>query len=140
MHSEHLRNVRISWVAFGWFVGFAVASSLILVLAGAGLLEQEAVTRDAALVGLSVALGWLAGGFITGFRVAAAPILHGAAMALFTFVAWFVLNLVLGGVTTGLSAWEELPVRVAAVALLVQGAAAIAGCWLGYRYAPIRVE
>ncbi len=39
-----------------------------------------------------------------------------------------------------LSAWEHLSVRTAALALLVQGGAAIAGCWLGYRYAPVRVE
>lgn len=139
MHSEHLRNVQPSWIAFGWFVGFAVASSLLLLLAGAGILDAS-FTRDAFLVGASVALGWVVGGFITGFRTAAAPILHGGAMALFTFVAWFVVNLVFGGLTTGVEAWETLSLRVAAVALLVQGAAAVLGCWLGYRYAPVRVE
>ncbi|MFW6193471.1 MAG: hypothetical protein ACOC83_08280 [Gemmatimonadota bacterium] len=139
MHSEHLRNVQPSWIAFGWFVGFAVASSLLLLLAGAGILDAS-FTRDAFLVGLSVALGWVVGGFITGFKTAAAPLLHGGAMALFTFVAWFGVNLVFGGLTTGVEAWESLSFRVAAVALLVQGAAAVLGCWLGYRYAPVRVE
>lgn len=139
MHSEHLRNVQISWIAFGWFVGFAVASSLLLLMAGAGILD-ESFSRDAFLVGASVAIGWAVGGFITGFKTAAAPILHGAAMALFTFVAWFAVNLVFGGLTTGVDAWEALSIRVAAVALLVQGVAAVAGCWLGYRYAPVRVE
>jgi len=139
MHSEHLRNVSVSWIAFGWFVGFAVASSLILMLAAIGILDRSAAV-DAAGVAASVALGWVVGGFITGFKTASAPILHGASMALFTFVAWFVVNLLFGGITTGASAWEALSVRVAALALLVQGAAAILGCWLGYRYAPVRVE
>ncbi|HKK26464.1 MAG TPA: hypothetical protein VKB18_00045 [Gemmatimonadota bacterium] len=139
MHSEHLRNVRFSWIAFGWFVGFAVASSLVLMLAALGILDRSTAV-DAAGMAASVAIGWVVGGFITGFKVAAAPILHGAAMALFTFMAWFVLNLVFGGITTGTSAWEALSVRIAALALLVQGVAAIVGCWLGYRYAPVRVE
>lgn len=139
MHSEHLRNVQLSWVAFGWFIGFAVASSLILFLAGLGFLDAG-VRGDAAGIGLSVAAGWAIGGFLTGYKVAAAPILHGAAMALFTFVAWFLANLAFGGLTTGSSAWEVLSVRIAALALLVQGVAAITGCWLGYRYAPVRVE
>lgn len=138
MHSEHLTNVQFSWVAFGWFVGFAVASSLILVMVAAGLMST--VSGEAAGVALAVAVGWAVGGFVTGFRTAAAPMLHGAAMALFTFVAWFVVNLVLGGLTTGIAAWEGIPPRVAALGLLVQGAAAIGGCWAGYRYAPVRVE
>lgn len=139
MHSEHLTNVRLSWVAFGWFVAFAVTSSLLLVMVAAGLMEVG-VTGEVAGVGAAVAVGWVVGGFITGFKTAAAPILHGAAMALFTFVAWFAVNLVVGGITTGIAAWEGLPARVAAFALLTQGAAAILGCWLGYRYAPVRVE
>lgn len=139
MHSEHLRNVQISWVAFGWFVALAVTSSLIMLLAGADLLDQGQA-GEAFSVAVAVAVGWAVGGFIIGFKTAAAPILHGAAMAGFTFVAWFCLNLLLGGLTTGAAAWEHLTVRTAALALLVQGAAAITGCWLGYRYAPVRVE
>lgn len=139
MHSEHLTNVRLSWVAFGWFVGFAVASSVLLLLVGAGVLGRT-LTGEAVGVAVSVALGWAAGGFITGLRTAAAPILHGAAMALFTFFAWFAINLVLAAFTTGLSAWERVPMEVIAPALIVQGVAAIAGCWAGYRWAPVRVE
>ncbi len=139
MHSEHLTNVQLSWVAFGWFVAFAVTSSLLLLMVASGLMTTS-VTGEAVGVGAAVTVGWAVGGFITGLRTAAAPILHGAAMALFTFVAWFVVNLVLGGLTTGVAAWEGLSPRVAAFALLVQGAAAILGCWLGYRSAPVRVE
>ena len=69
----------------------------------------------------------IVGGFIVGFKAAAAPVLHGAAMALFTFVAWFALNLVFGGMTTGITAWEYFGGRSLAAALLVQARAA--GVW-----------
>jgi len=140
MHSEHLQNVSLGWVSFGWFLGFALASSLLLLMAGAGLLTGDAPLRDAILVDLSVVAGWGVGGFFVGFRTAAAPILHGAAMALFTFLAWFVVNLLLAAFTIGISAWESVSFRVFAGALLIQGFAAILGCWMGYRYAPDRVE
>lgn len=139
MHSEHLRNVQLSWVAFGWFVALAVASGLVLLLAGAGFFDR--LPRGETVgVAVAVGIGWAVGGFIAGFKTAAAPVLHGIAMALFTFVVWFVLNLTFGGLTTGAAAWEGLTVRTAALALLVQGAAAVAGCWAGYRWAPLRVE
>lgn len=139
MHSEHLRNVQISWVAFGWFVGLAAAAAFLLLMAGAGLTEAGGM-QETIVFTLAVAFGWFVGGFIVGFKAAAAPILHGAAMALFTFVAWFALNLVFGGLTTGASAWEFFGARSLAAALLVQVLAAIAGCWVGYRYTPVRVE
>ncbi len=139
MHSEHLRNVQISWVAFGWFVGLAAAAAVLLLFAGAGFSGSSGAGETAALT-VAVAAGWFLGGFIVGFKAAAAPILHGAAMGLFTFVAWFVLNLVFGGLTTGASAWEFFGARSLAAALLVQVLAAIAGCWVGYRYTPVRVE
>lgn len=139
MHTEHLRNVQVSWIAFGWFVGLAVASGVLLLLAGLGLLDRS-TAGDAVAVVVAAAVGWTVGGFVTGFKTAAAPILHGAAIAGFTFVVWFVLNLTFGGITTGADAWEHLTVRTAALGLLIQGVAAIAGCWAGYRYAPLRVE
>lgn len=139
MHSEHLRNVQVSWVAFGWFVGLAAAAAVLLLMAGAGLTESGGMQETVVLT-IAVAVGWFLGGFVVGFKAAAAPILHGAAMALFTFVAWFVLNLAFGGLTTGASAWEFFGVRSLAAALLVQVVAAIGGCWVGYRYTPVRVE
>ena len=139
MHTEHLRNVQFSWVAFGWFIGLAVASGVLLILAGLQLLDRT-VTGDTLAVAFAAAVGWAIGGFTTGFKTAAAPILHGAAIAGFTFVVWFILNLTFGGLTTGADAWEHLTVRTAAVGLLIQGAAAVGGCWAGYRYAPVRVE
>jgi len=139
MHSEHLRNVQISWVAFGWFVGLAAATAVLLLLAGAGFTGSGGA-QETVVLAVAVAVGWFVGGFIVGFKAAAAPILHGSAMALFTFVAWFVLNLVFGGLTTGTSAWEFFGARSLAAALLVQVLAAIAGCWVGYRYTPVRVD
>ena len=138
MHSEHLQNVKLGWVFFGWFVALSVSSSLVLVLISGGLLAHSSTSADLLVAG-SVAFGWFLGGFFTCYRTAAAPILHGSAIALFTFVAWFILNLVLGGFTTGLEAWEEISFPGATIALLIQGVAAIAGSWVGYRYAPVRV-
>ena len=138
MHSEHLQNVKLGWVFFGWFVALSVSSSLVLALISSGFLPRSSTAADL-LVAASVAVGWFLGGFFTCYRTAAAPILHGSAIALFTFVAWFILNLALGGFTTGIEAWEEISFRGATIALLIQGVAAIAGSWVGYRYAPVRV-
>jgi len=134
-----LRNVQPSWIAFGWFVALSVTSAAVLLFAASGALDHGDRWTTAAIA-VAVAIGWAAGGFVIGFKTAAAPILHGAAIALFTFIAWFVLNLVFGGVTTGTSAWEPMSIRGASLVLLVQGGAAIGGCWFGYRYAPARVE
>jgi hypothetical protein len=127
------------WVVSGWFISVAVASAVLLSMEGVGLLGRGEVL-DAIWISVGVALGFATGGFFAGFRTAAAPILHGAAMAATSFVAWLLSNIVLGGVTTGVSAWEPLTVRASALALLVQGGAAILGCWLGYRAAPVRVK
>lgn len=138
MHTEHLTNVKTYWVASGWFISVAVASAILLFMEGVGLLGRSEVL-DAVWISVAVAVGFGTGGFFVGFRVAAAPILHGGAMAGTTFVVWFLSNIAVGGVTTGVSAWEPLT-RAAALALLVQGGAAVLGCWIGYRYAPVRVE
>jgi hypothetical protein len=139
MHSEHLTNVQFSWVAFAWFIAVAAASGMLLLMEGSGLLGRSEA-MDALSIALAVAVGWGIGGFLAGFRVAAAPILHGAAIALLSFVAWFILNLTVGGLSSGRAAWEPLTVRTAALGLLVQGGAAILGAWLGYRMAPVRVK
>ncbi len=139
MHSEHLTNVRFSWAGFGWFISVALASAFLLVAESLGLLARSEL-GDAVWITIAVAAGFAIGGFLTGFRTAAAPILHGSAIALFSFVGWFLLNLTFGGMTTGATAWEPLSIRVAALGLLVQGGAAIVGCWLGYRYAPMRLR
>lgn len=137
MHTEHLNNVRAGWVFFGWFVALSVASSIALVLAAAGVLTA-APLMEALSIALAVAVGWAAGGFLVGYQVAAAPILHGVLMAVTSFVAWFALSLAVGGLTGDQSAWALIGTRSAALALLVQLAAGVLGCWGGYRAAPVR--
>ena len=46
MHSEHLRNVQISWVAFGWFIGLAVAATVAPSSRGRGVLALGRHGRD----------------------------------------------------------------------------------------------
>ena len=137
MHSEHLRNVQFSWVAFGWFIAASVAISILLLVTGAGLADADG--PHALWLTLAAAIGWFVGGFITGFKAAAAPILHGVAIAMLSFVAWFALG-ILGGVPGDTEVGATLASRGAAAALLVQAVAATAGCWVGYRYTPVRVE
>ncbi len=137
MHTEHLNNVRPGWLFFGWFVSLSVTSSIVLLLAAAGLLEVSAVA-EALVVGGAVAVGWAAGGFLLGYQVAAAPILHGVGMAVLSFVGWFLLNLTVGGLTGDAGAWALIGTRSAALALLVQLLAGVGGCWGGYRAAPVR--
>lgn len=139
MHSEHLTNVRPYWVGLGWFVAVAIASAVLLVFQGLGALGH-AEALDALWVSVALVVGFGVGGFFTGFRTVAAPILHGTAIAATTVVTWLVANFILGGLTTGVSAWEPLTPRSAALGLLVQGVAAVVGCWVGYRAAPVRVE
>lgn len=137
MHTEHLNNVRFGWLFFGWFIALSVASSVVLVSTAAGLLTASAV-MEALVVGGAVALGWAAGGYLVGYQVAAAPILHGVGMAVLSFVAWFLLNLLVGGLTGDTGVWTLVGTRSAALALLVQLVTAVAGCWAGYRAAPVR--
>lgn len=137
MHTEHLNNVRPGWLFFGWFVALSVTSSIALVLAAVGVLAASA-TAEAVVVAGAVAVGWAAGSFLVGYQVAAAPILHGVGMAVLSFVAWFLLNLTVGGLTGDTGAWTLIGTRSAALALLVQLAAGVAGCWGGYRAAPVR--
>lgn len=137
MHTEHLGNVRSGWLFFGWFVALSVASSIVLVSAGAGLLAASAV-MEALVVGGAVAVGWAAGGYLVGYQVAAAPVLHGVGMAVLSFVAWFLLNLAVGGLTGDTGTWAVIGTRSAALGLLVQLIAGVAGTWAGYEAAPVR--
>jgi len=86
----------------------------------------------------AVAVGWAAGGYLVGYQVAAAPILHGVGMAVLSFVGWFALVLLVGGLTGDTGSLALIGTRSAALALLVQLGAGVAGCWSGYRAAPVR--
>lgn len=123
MHNEHLENVRPSWVAFGWFIGVAVMSAILIGLIAIGFVPR---TGEIPLgwVLLAVFIGFLVGGYLTGVRVRAAPILHAAGIGLFSVVVWFVANLVAGEALNS-AAWQVPPASAAGAVLFQVLAAAI---------------
>jgi hypothetical protein len=127
MHSEHLENVRPSWVAFGWFVGVAVMSLLLIALISVGIIPRGGEI-GLGWVLLTVGVGFLAGGYLTGMRTRAAPILHAVGIGLFSVVFWFVANLI-AGATLQAAEWK-VPAASAAGAVLFQIIAAALGARL----------
>jgi hypothetical protein len=137
MHTEHLANLRPSWIAFGWFIAIAVASLVVLALAALGVVEPDAA-EEGAWVALAMAIGFMAGGMLAGMRAGAAPILHGVGIGLFSLVVWFLANLLLGEPTDA-TAWRVLDPGMAAGLLLLQIGTATLGAWYGARRSPARV-
>jgi energy-coupling factor transporter transmembrane protein EcfT len=132
MHSEHLENVRPSWVAFGWFIGVAVMSAILFGLIAVGFVPRSGEI-PLGWVLLAVFVGFLAGGYLTGIRVRAAPILHGMGIGLFSVLFWFVANLIAGEALN--SAEWQVPPASAAGAVLFQIAAAAIGAHIATRAA-----
>jgi hypothetical protein len=132
MHTEHLQNVRPSWVLFGWFVSVAVVSLFGLVLAAAGLVDPDASGVGALWGVIAITAGFFLGGLVTGARVGAAPILHGVGMGLVSLLVWFFANLVFG---EGLDAetWGADSPAFYAGSLILQIAAAALGARYGSR-------
>ncbi len=130
MHTEHLENVRPSWVAFGWFIGVAVMSAVLFGLIAIGFVPR---TGEIGLgwVLLAVFIGFLVGGYLTGIRVRAAPILHAMGIGLFSVVVWFVANLVAGEALNAAD-WTVQPAS-AAGAVLFQVIAAALGARIATR-------
>jgi hypothetical protein len=95
MHTEHLQNLKPSWVLFGWFVSVAVVSLIALVLAAVGLADPDASSLGLWGV-IAIAAGFFVGGLVTGAKVGAAPILHGVAMGIVSLLVWFLANLLFG--------------------------------------------
>ena len=135
MHSEHLQNVRPSWVAFGWFIGVAVMSAILFGLIALGIVPRTGEI-GLAWVLLSVFVGFLAGGYLTGIRVRAAPILHAVGIGLFSVAVWFVANL-LAGETLNASEWKVAPAS-AAGAVLFQVIAAAIGAHMAVKRTEVR--
>lgn len=127
MHTEHLENVRPTWVAFGWFVGVAVMSALLIALIAVGIIPRGGEIGLGWIL-LTVFAGFLAGGYLTGMRTRAAPILHAVGIGLFSVVFWFVANLV-AGATLNQADWK-VPAASAAGAVLFQIVAAAIGARL----------
>jgi hypothetical protein len=130
MHTEHLENVRPSWVAFGWFIGVAVMSAILLALAAVGIVPRSGEI-GLGWVLMAVFAGFLAGGYLTGMRVRSAPVLHAVGIGLFTVVVWFVANLI-AGETLDAADWSVAPAS-AAGAVLFQIVAAAIGAHLATR-------
>jgi hypothetical protein len=128
MHTEHLQNLKPSWVLFGWFVSVAVVSLIGLVLAAAGQADPDGSAMGWWGV-VAFAVGFFLGGLVTGARVGAAPILHGVSMGIVSLLVWFFANLVFGEALDAETWGEGTPVFYAGVLILQMVAAA-----LGARY------
>ncbi|HEU0054063.1 MAG TPA: hypothetical protein VFQ39_12845 [Longimicrobium sp.] len=126
MHTEHLQNVRPSWVAFGWFVGAAVTAFLLLALIATGLLDDSSGQANSGWVLVAMFIGFVAAGYLAGGRVGAAPILHAVGIGLFSLVVWFLANLFLGE-PLGATTWSTSPTLGVGAVLLQIVAAAIGG-------------
>jgi hypothetical protein len=134
MTTEHLQNVRPSWVSFGWFVSAAATALVLFALIGLGLLPSDPAAGDAGWTVLAVAVGFFVGGWFTGARAGAAPILHAVAIGLFSLVVWFLVNALLGS-WAGAAEWRALPPTLTAGLLLLQIAVAALGAHVGSREA-----
>lgn len=128
MHTEHLQNVRPSWVAFGWFVAVAVAGLGLVGLSAVGILHPAADSGGAWVL-LAVLVGFFCGGWLVGWRTGHAPVLHGVGIGLFSLVVWFLANLLASAF--GIAGWTGLSPTLAAASLLLQIAAAVFGAWYG---------
>lgn len=129
MHTEHLQNVRPSWVAFGWFVSAAVTA--LALFAGIAFRVIDETDASAVWLALAFAVGFFMGGWLTGARVGLAPILHAVGIGLFSVVVWLLANLLARG--TGLAGWSGLSPALTAGLLLLQIVAAALGARLGSR-------
>jgi hypothetical protein len=95
MHTEHLENVKPTWVVFGWFIGAAAFSLLLMGMILVGLLGSD--SPASALVLVAIFVGYVAGGFVIGMRTGAAPILHAVAVGMVSLLFWLVVNLLASG-------------------------------------------
>ena len=129
MHTEHLQNVRPSWVAFGWFVSAAMTSLVLFGMIALRLLGPEG---GSLWVALAIFAGFLAGGYFLGARVGLAPILHAVAIGLFSVVVWLLANLLFGE-PLGQTTWDALSPTFVAGIFLLQIVAAALGARLASR-------
>jgi hypothetical protein len=136
MHSEHLNNVRASYVGWGWLVAIASASLFVLVFIALGVLDIESSTGGR-WIAIAVTLGFFAGGAFVGFMVALAPILHGILIGLTSLVVWALVNGIVSAFFPEFT-WNTLNGPLTVNVILVQMVGAVLGARLGYRYAVAR--
>ena len=130
---EDFRDIRPTWIAFGWFIGIALTAVAVFALTVADLMRPD-TPAERMWISASLVGGFILAGFVVGARVLAAPILHGVGMGLFSLVAWVALNLFLGE-PTGMTAWDAIDLPAAATLVFLQTAAAVIGTRLGTRRA-----
>jgi hypothetical protein len=124
MQTEHLQNVRPSWVAFGWFAAAAVSGFALVGLSAVGVLDPTGESGGGWVL-LGVLVGFFCGGWLVGWRTGEAPVLHGVGIGLFSLVVWFLANLLAGLLDA--AEWTGLNPTVAVAALLLQIGAAVFG-------------
>ena len=91
MQSEHLTNLHPGWVIGGWVI--AVSATAALYLGGIGVGFVQPGEGAGLWISVSMAVGFFAGGMVIGMRWSDAPVLHGAAITLFSVLVWFALTL-----------------------------------------------
>lgn len=124
MQTEHLSNLHPGWVIGGWLIAASVTAAVYL--AGVGLGMVQPGSGALIWISFSMAGGFFAGGVMVGMRWSDAPVLHGAAITLFSVLVWFVVTL------TGQSAGvESVPLVLGLI--LLQLVASCAGGWTGRR-------
>lgn len=128
MHTEHLQNVRPSWVGVGWFAAASITGLALVGLTATGVLHPTSEPGGAWVL-LAVLVGFFCGGWLVGWRTGAAPVLHGVGIGLFSLVVWFIANLLASAF--GIAEWTGLDPTLAAGSLLLQIAAAVFGAWYG---------
>lgn len=124
MQSEHLSNLHPGWVVGGWAIAVSVTAAVYLGGVGLGVVTPDG--NPLPWLVAAVAAGFYIGGAFIGLRWSDAPILHGAALSLFSVLVWFLLTL-FGDVRT----FESADVALGLV--LVQLVASVAGGWTGRR-------
>ncbi len=124
MQSEHLTNLHIGWVIGGWLIAAAVTAALYV--GGVGLGLALSGPGEVVWVAVSMAAGFFVGGLFVGLRWTDAPILHGAAITLFSVLLWFAASF--AGEPASL---DSSPAVLGLI--LVQLVASVAGGWTGRR-------
>jgi hypothetical protein len=124
MQSEHLTNLHAGWVIGGWGIAACVTAALYLGSIGLGLVQPGA--GAGIWISVSMAVGFFSGGLVVGMRWTDAPVLHGAAITLFSVLVWFLVSL--AGQSGGVES-----VQLVLGLVLLQLTASCTGGWMGRR-------
>lgn len=124
--------LRLGWIAIGWFMSAALVSLVLLAAFSFGFIESD-TGGEPLITAVALLIGFFGGGFIVGSQTGARPVAHGVAVAVFSLVAWFAINLFLGE-PTGETSWRSLGLATLVTLLAVQGVAAVVGAVAGVQW------